>query len=308
MYYMDTNYHMASARIRQKIQELKDELDRRSPGKERLLVMLAETEIPEAVYNSNAIESSTLTLKETERIILGDGIAREVSVREIYEAKNLGSVVARLHAPEALPLIDQERVLELHRMLMTGIDDRIAGRFRAAGEYVRVGNHVAPPPEDVPRLLTEALRAYAGDLSGYFLEKIARFHLAFETVHPFVDGNGRIGRVLIDYQLRQLGLPGVIIRNRTKQSYYRTFRAYRVGANVKPLEEILAYGLMESMHRRIAYLRGTSPVRLSGYVKRHGLNAALLTTLARRQRVPAFREHGTWMIPADFRYEPRARR
>ena len=108
-------------------------------------------------------------------------------------------------------------------MLIGGIDDRIAGRFRRQGEYVRVGTHIAPAPEHVERMMENVLLTYSSDLDSYFLDKIARFHLDFETIHPFCDGNGRIGRVIINFQLLRLGLPRLIVRNSDKERYYRAF-------------------------------------------------------------------------------------
>ena len=77
---------------------------------------------------------------------------------------------------------------------MGGIDDAIAGRFRRRGEYVRVGAHIAPAPEQVERMMGNILVEYSSDLDSYFLDKMARFHLDFEVIHPFCDGNGRIGQ------------------------------------------------------------------------------------------------------------------
>ena len=84
-------------------------------------------------------------------------------------------------------------MLLLHQMLIGGINDAIAGRFRQQGEYVRVGTHIAPAPEHVERMIDNILVEYSSNLDTYFLDKIARFHLDFETIHPFCDGNGRIG-------------------------------------------------------------------------------------------------------------------
>ena len=78
--------------IKGRIQAMKREYDTLRPGKESLLSMIDEVEIPESVYNSNAIENSTLTLEETERILLEQMLSRNVSVREVFEAKNLARV------------------------------------------------------------------------------------------------------------------------------------------------------------------------------------------------------------------------
>ena len=281
---------------RDRIGTLKREYDALRRGKESLLSMIDEVEIAESVYNSNAIENSTLTLDETERILLEQTLAREVSVREVFEAKNLARVTEYKRARAEDSELDEELILLLHRMLIGGIDDAIAGRFRKEGEYVRVGSHIAPAPEHVERMMENILITYSSDLDSYCLDKIARFHLDFETIHPFCDGNGRIGRVLIDFQLLQLGLPRLIVRNSEKETYYRAFGDYRDRRTTRTMENILALALLESLHKRVSYLRGESVVRLSDYIRKRGLSAPATTNAARRQTIPAFREKGVWKI------------
>ena len=281
---------------RDRIKALKREYDALRRGKESLLAMIDEVEIPESVYNSNAIENSTLTLDETERILLEQTLAREVSVREVFEAKNLARVTEYKRARAEDSELDEELILLLHRMLIGGIDDAIAGRFRRQGEYVRVGMHIAPAPEHVERMMENILITYSSDLDSYCLDKIARFHLDFETIHPFCDGNGRIGRVIINFQLLQLGLPRLIVRNSEKETYYRAFGDYRDRRTTRTMENILALALLESLHKRVSYLRGESIVRLSDYIRKRGLSAPATTNAARRQTIPAFREKGVWKI------------
>ncbi len=292
---------MATTRpIRDRLQALKREYDTLSRGKESLLSMIDEVEVAESVYNSNAIENSTLTLGETERILLEQVLSRNVSVREVFEAKNLARVTEykRMRAKDSE--LSKDLILLLHQMLIGGIDDAIAGRFRQQGEYVRVGTHIAPAPERVERLIEDILVEYSSDLDSYFLDKIARFHLDFETIHPFCDGNGRLGRLIINFQFLQLGLPRLIIRNSEKERYYRAFREYEDGKKTRTMEGALALALMESLHKRLSYLKGETIVRLSDYIKRNGLSAPAVTNAARRQTIPAFREKAVWKIGEEF--------
>ncbi|MFY9493198.1 MAG: Fic family protein [Minisyncoccia bacterium] len=288
---------------KKRIQELKAEYDSLRKGKESLLVMVGEAEIPEAVYNSNAIENSTLTLKETEKILLDMEVSRDVSVREVFEAKNLARVVGYIRTKSQESEIDKGTILLLHQMLIGGINDQIAGRFRTKGEYVRVGTHIAPAPEHVERMIEAILVEYTSDLNSYFLDKVGKFHLDFETIHPFNDGNGRIGRVLINYQLQRLGFPSVIVRDREKKDYYKAFGDYRDSKNTKTVEKILVLGLTESLYKRIAYLKGETIIPLADYTKKHSLSGPALSNAARRQKIPAFREKGVWKIPENFKYE-----
>ena len=282
--------------IRDRIQVLKREYDTLRQGKVSLLSMIDEVEMAESVYNSNAIENSTLTLEETERILLEQMLSRNVSVREVIEAKNLARVMEYKRTRVKDSELNNDLLLRLHQMLIGGIDDAIAGRFRRQGEYVRVGTHIAPTPERVERMMDNILIEYSSDLGSYFLDKIARFHLDFETIHPFCDGNGRLGRVIINFQLLQLGLPRLIIRNSEKERYYRAFRDYENGKTTRTMEGILSLALTESLHKRLGYLQGKTIIKLSDYIKQNGLSAPAVTNAARRQTIPAFREKGVWKI------------
>lgn len=289
--------------IKDRIQVLKAEYDILRKGKDSLLVMIDEAEVPESVYNSNAIENSALTLKETEKILLDMEVARNVSLREVYEAKNLARVIGYIRNKSKETEVNKEVILLLHQMLIGGIDDKIAGRFRVKGEYVRVGTHVAPAPEHVERMIDAVITEYTSDLSAYFLDKIAKFHLDFETVHPFCDGNGRIGRVLICFQLQRLGFPMIIIRDREKKEYYKSFGDYRDDKNAKTMEKVVSLALIEALHKRITYLKGDKIIRLSEFTKKHAKSAPAITNAARRQNIPAFREKGVWKIGENFEHK-----
>ncbi len=285
-----------TAPIRSKIQDLKKEFDQLRKGKESLLNIIDEAEIPESVYNSNAIENSTLSLQETEKILLDIKLDRVASTKELFEAKNLARVTTYMKKKAKEGELIKELVLILHEMLMSNIDDKIAGRFRKKGEYVRVGTHIAPPPEHVERMIEEIFNEYSWNIGTFFLDKIAKFHLKFETIHPFCDGNGRIGRTIINYQLLRFGFPCVIIKNKGKEKYYQAFSDYRYEKNYKTMEKIIGLALMESLHKRITYLKGQKIITLSEYVKIHKKSAPAVFNAARRQNIPAFRERGVWKI------------
>lgn len=291
--------------IKDRLTTLKSEFDTLRKGKESLLVMIDEAEVPESVYNSNAIENSTLTLKETEKILLDMEVSRDVSLREVYEAKNLAKVTSYIRNKSQETEVNREVILLLHKMLIDSIDEKIAGRFRQPGEYVRVGTYVAPAPEHVEKMIEAILIEYTSDLTNYFLDKVAKLHLDFETIHPFCDGNGRIGRVLICFQLQRLGFPMIIIRDREKKDYYKSFSEYRDEKNTRNMERVISLGLMESLHKRITYLKGQKITTLSEYTKTHKLSAPGMINSARRQNIPAFREKGVWKIGEDFIYQPR---
>jgi len=263
---------------------------------------IAVAEIPEMVYNSNAIENSTLTLKDTEDILLRDRVRKDRDIREIYEAKNLARIMdALLAAPSSslsIPL-----VLDWHKTLLSGINDDWAGRFRSGKEWVRVGNHIGANPDFVPSLMDEAVSRYNADSDEWFLSKIAWFHAEFEAIHPFCDGNGRLGRVLVNQQLLRLGYPPVIVKNKGKKTdYYPIFDRYRATGKADGFTSLLALLLTESLHKRIAYLTSRRIVPLVGWAKTAKQNVSAMLNKAKRQTIPAFRVREKWMIDADYEF------
>jgi len=283
-----------------KLTELRNRFNSLKDGNEALLELIKESELPEAVYNSNAIENSTLTLPDTERVLLELEVSKQYSIREVFEAKNLARVTQYIEKNAARIPINQETLLFLHNLLIGGIDDSIAGRFRQAGEFVRVGSHIAPAPEHIVRMIEVLTHTYASNHTNDIINKIASFHLEFETIHPFCDGNGRIGRVLINLQLQQYGYPHIIIRDKEKSNYYDSFKEFRASNAVKKLETIIYLSLVESLNKRITYLEHAEIITLSEYSRIHKVSLAGLINKARRQTIPAFREKGVWKISKQF--------
>ena len=188
-----------------KIRSLRERYYEASIGKDSLLRLIAETEVAEQVYNSNAIENSTLTLEETEKILLQIDLDRYITEREIFEAKNLAHIVSYTDKRAKEQELSLDVILLLHKKLISNIHDDIAGRFRKGDEYVRVGNHIAPGPPEVISRLENMLSKYNAVSHENIIKRIATLHLTFENIHPFVDGNGRIGRVINNYLLIREG-------------------------------------------------------------------------------------------------------
>ena len=257
-------------------------------------------EIPEQVFNSNAIENSTLTLKDTEDILIRGQIQRDAEIREVYEAKNLGRALELL-AENTEQNLTVELILALHKILLTGINDGFAGRFRSGDEWVRVGTHIGANPDFVNDLVHKLVENYNRVDDREFIEKIAYFHNEFEYIHPFCDGNGRIGRVLINQQLMKLGLPPIMIPAKNKfQDYYPALDAYDKKNDSKPLEEYLELLLLEALNKYITIMNGVEVVTLTDWAKKNKVSSASILNKAKRQTVPAFRQRGQWMIAKSF--------
>lgn len=283
-------------KIYKKIQDLRERYYKAIVGKESLLKMIAEAEVSDQVYNSNAIENSTLSLEETDKILLQIKLDRYISEREIFEAKNLARVVTYIETKSKESELDFDIILSLHKMLISNIRDDIAGRFRKEDEWVRVGDHVAPNPLEVARRLQEVLTEYNSNTRESIIKRIAKFHLGFEYLHPFCDGNGRIGRVLNNYLLLRSGYVSINIKFIDRAMYYDAFRQFQTKSGTKIMETIVAKALTNSYHKRLAYLENKVIMNLSDYAKKYKLSHANLINKAKRQTIEAFLEKGVWKI------------
>jgi len=281
-----------------KVNSLRERYYKASAGKEALIKLIGESEVAEQVYNSNAIENSTLTLEETEKILLQIDLDRYISEREIFEAKNLARVVSYIDKKAKEQELSLEVILSLHKMLIANIRDDVAGRFRNEKEFVRVGSYIAPNPKEVMGLLTKMLAEYNAASYENVIKRIAKLHLSFEHIHPFVDGNGRIGRVLNNYVLIREGFVPVNIKFIDRKMYYDAFKEFDAQGATAIMEEIVGKALTNSYHKRLAYLEGKKIITLADYAKNNKLSHSNLINKATRQSIEAFLEKGIWKIGA----------
>lgn len=282
-----------------KISILRERYYKAFPGKESLIKLISEAEIPEQVYNSNAIENSTLSLEETEKILLQIDLDRFISEREIFEAKNLARVVGYIDKRAKEQELNKEIILSLHTMLLSNIRDDIAGRFRRDNEFVRVGSHIAPAPQEIERSVDTMITEYNAYVGENIIKRIAKLHLAFEYLHPFCDGNGRIGRVINNYLLIREGYVPINIKFIDRNRYYDAFKEFDTKGTTGVMETIVAKALTNSYHKRLAYLESKQIVDLAMYAKTHKISHSNLINKANRQTIEAFLEKGVWKIGDD---------
>ena len=279
-----------------KINILRERYYKASTGKDALIKLVSEAEIAEQVYNSNAIENSTLTLEETEKILLQIDLDRYITEREIFEAKNLARVVSYIDEKSKEHELSLEVILSLHKMLISNIHDDIAGRFRKNQEYVRVGSHIAPTPKEIIERLEKMLVEYNANSHESIIKRISKLHLTFEYIHPFIDGNGRIGRVINNYLLIREGFVPINIKFIDRKKYYNAFKEFDEKGKTTIMEEIVGKALTNSYHKRLAYLEGKNIITLAEYGKKNKLSHSNLINKASRQTVEAFLEKGVWKI------------
>lgn len=177
----------------------------------------------ELTYDSNAIEGSSLSLEDT-NLILNEGIVpKGKTLREIYEAKN--------HL-EALNFIKQHKgdlneklILKIHSIILKNISERFAGKYRQTNVRIAGSNVKLPLAEIVPQLTRNLIYWYKKNKSKYHAFELATLvSMKFVTIHPFVDGNGRVSRLLMNFLLKKYKYPWINIYKRDREDYLKAVR------------------------------------------------------------------------------------
>jgi Fic family protein len=203
-----------------------------------------ENFVTEFTYDTNAIEGSTVTLQETGLILFDKIVPEGRSIREINEVQNHKDAfdyMLRYNGD-----INKNFVLKLHKLLMHNILWKYAGKFRDVQVYVRGAGFMPPPPEDVEKQFKHLMLWYRSNKRKYNPVVVAAyFHHVFESIHPFRDGNGRVGRLLLNFILRKNSLPMINIKYRERGKYYEALEAGNAG-NLKPVANLIIKRIEDS--------------------------------------------------------------
>ncbi|MCR1897484.1 Fic family protein [Irregularibacter muris] len=206
------------------IDEMKAELDRRHPLTSGELKRLQDEFLVEFTYNSNAIEGNTLTLQETALALEGVTIDQK-PLKDHLEAVGHRDafLYVRLLFRDKVPI--SERVIcEIHSLvLMNRPEDK--GVYRRIPVKIIGAHHQPPQPYLVPVQMEQLIADLSHD-NRHAIEMAALFHLNFEGIHPFIDGNGRTGRLILNLMLMQAGYPPIDVKFADRRKYYACFDSY----------------------------------------------------------------------------------
>ncbi|MEA3254737.1 MAG: Fic family protein [Candidatus Altiarchaeota archaeon] len=177
-------------------------------------------------YESNALEGNSLTLKDVAVVILENTTIEGKTLREIYETRNLGNIMEMLKKDRFN--INHKDIIRVHKLLMKDIDTTTG--YKKIPNYI-IGRRVeTTPPEKVEPEMSDLIHWYEKSIEyTHPLNVSAIFHGRFEKIHPFEDGNGRVGRVLSNIILMKNKYPPLIIRKSQRISYLKTLEDYDNG-------------------------------------------------------------------------------
>jgi len=235
-----------------KIEELKKVLDGKRPLTEGELQRLNEEFIVEYTYNSNAIEGNTLTLRETELVLRGLTIDKK-PLKDHMEAvghKEAFDYIVDLVKDKTE--LSEYIIKQIHYLVLADKpQDR--GVYRKVPVTIMGAKHTPVQPYLIEPKLQELLEWYK-NTDDDFITKLARFHIEFEGIHPFIDGNGRTGRLLVNLELMKLGYPPIDIKFTDRMAYYDAFDAYHVKHDLKPMSSLFGRYLFERLTKYVSIL------------------------------------------------------
>lgn len=232
----------------------KKELDNRRPLTEGEVDRLNEEFTIEFTYNSNAIEGNTLTLRETDFVLRGLTIDKKPLKDHMEAIGHKEAFEFVLELVKDKTTISESIIKQIHYLVLADKkDDR--GVYRQVPVRIMGSAFETVQPHLIPSKMEQLLIDYEND-SYNIVTKLAKFHIEFENIHPFIDGNGRTGRLLVNLELMKFGYPPIDIKFTDRVAYYNAFDEYNLNHNLSAMENLFA-GYINS--RLDDYLRILTP-------------------------------------------------
>lgn len=224
----------------QSVDTLKNKLDEIRPLPQETVKSLHDDLIVQWTYNSNAIEGNTLTIYET-KAVLEEGITvGGKTLREHFEAINHKEAILFLE-----DLIFKEQALSeyqiksIHNLILKNIDENNAGTYRTQNVLISGASHTPSDYLHIQQKMEELINWYE-TTNLHPIEKASLLHCKFVNIHPFIDGNGRTARLLLNLELMKHGYPPIIIKTEDRFTYYEVLDKGATSGNFEPFIQMVS--------------------------------------------------------------------
>jgi Fic family protein len=230
------------------IDEKKQLLDSKRPLPEYTVKSIREHLLLEWTYNSNAIEGNTLTLIETKVVLEGITVGGK-TLREHLEVINHRDAILLVEeiVSKDEPLTEWQ-IKNIHALVLKGINDAYAGTYREQQVIVAGAKHIPPEPFLLKEKMEGLIKWYNTDGKNLHpIERAALLHIIFVGIHPFIDGNGRTSRLLLNLELMKNGFPPIVIRTENRIQYYNALDKAHTTQDNKDFIELVAHELNRTL-------------------------------------------------------------
>src|SRR3989338_1801686 len=284
-----------------RIDEGKRLINQYRPLSPAIVSRLREQLVLEWTYNSNAIEGNSLTLKETQMVLQHGLTIGKKSMKDHLEAINHRDAIVFV---EELAFNDnkitERNIKEIHSLVLKQIDSQYAGRYRDIQVRISGSSHTPPEAIQLPQLMEQFAKKRLFYVEGHPVEQAALAHFDFVSIHPFVDGNGRTARLLMNLVLLKNGFPPAVILKNDRKKYYD---ALEKGHRGKTDDFIFVVG--RAVERTLNLYFEVIPQIKSHFIslteasKIFPYSQDYLNILARRGAIPAFKLKRNWMVTCE---------
>ncbi len=220
----------------------------------------------ELTYSSNAIEGNTLSRIETAEVIergvtaVISGKSLKDQLEAINHAKAVEFIKILAKEKKGHQFITEKDILDIHKIILTGIDDHWAGKYRLTEVFIRGSNAEFPMPKAISSHMKEFIHWLEGQQEEHPVKIAADAHFKFVSIHPFIDGNGRTTRLLMNLILLLNGYPMAIIRNEDRIAYLNSFEVAQNKSDMQPFYTIVSHAVERSLEIYLNALQGKKPV------------------------------------------------
>ena len=223
-----------------KLDELKLKLDSFRPLDLSIVKNLHEDLVLRWTYHSNAIEGNTLTLKETKVALEGITIGGK-TLREHFEAINHKDAILFIEdLAQKEERLSEYSIKQIHSLILKNIDDENKGKYRTTNVIISGAEHKPPQSFEVQSKMEEFIKNYNENITKLHPIELASFvHIEFVKIHPFLDGNGRTSRLLMNLELIKAGFPPVVIELEDRLEYYKALDIAHTENDYKPFLELM---------------------------------------------------------------------
>jgi len=285
-----------------RILKKKSELEKLRPFDQAALHKLQETFRVDMTYNSNAIEGNSLSLSET-KLVLEEGVAiGGKSLKEHLEATNHSKAIDFVESLVGKAGITENDVLNMHAIILDRVSPQGAGFYRAGAVSISGTSYAPPNAAKVPTLMQEIYRLL-NSKSGEPIENAAMIHQRFVDIHPFVDGNGRTARLLLNLYLMRNGYPPAILLRAERKRYIRTMMEGQMEGNYAPFVNFVAKAVERSLDIYLDALGTSQSEYLSlaeaAKISKNGYGEEYLSLMARTGKIGAVKFGRNWKITKE---------
>lgn len=230
-----------------KIDEMKKKIDQYRPFSKRLADSLRDKLIIEWTYNSNAIEGNTLTLSETKVVLEGITIGGKSIVEHLEAINHREAILFIEELIVSNESLSEWNIKSIHGLILKEIDNQNAGKYRTENVVIGGAIHIPPKYYEIDLLMQNLIREYREEWQVFNpVVRATLLHGEFVKIHPFIDGNGRTSRLLLNFELMKNGYRPIIIKKENRSRYYEVLDYAHTTMDYHPFLEFVAEAVIES--------------------------------------------------------------